>query len=94
MISCLGDHCGSAALMCNLQVGCVKLTSHRLLWLDTSAFPNQGKSCQLPLSAVSEVQLKASMMLRSPKIRILTFVDEHGKPASGERCDTALCMLC
>lgn len=67
-----------------LQVGCVILTSHRLLWIDISAAPDQGNSCQLPLSAVSEVQLKASMVLRSPKIRVLTFVDEHGKPASGD----------
>lgn len=68
----------------SLQVGCVALTSLRLLWIDTSAAPQQGNSCQLPLSAVSEVVLKASMVMRSPKIRVLTFVDEHGKPASGD----------
>lgn len=64
------------------------LTSHRLLWVDTSASPNQGNSCQLPLGAVSEVQFKASMLLRSPKIRVITFVDEHGKAASGDQLTT------
>ncbi|DBA85202.1 TPA: hypothetical protein ACH3X2_005910 [Trebouxia sp. C0005] len=64
-----------------LKVGHAVLTSHRLLWTDKSASPNQGSSCQLPLSSVHEVQLKASMMLRSPKIRVFVYVDEHSKPA-------------
>ena len=80
----LPDQSGSITVRLPTQVGCATLTTHRLLWMDTSAFPNPGSSCQLPLSAVSEVQLKASMMLRSPKIRVLTFVDEHGKVAPGE----------
>ncbi|DBB08546.1 TPA: hypothetical protein ACH3X3_008685 [Trebouxia sp. C0006] len=63
------------------QVGHAVLTSHRLLWTDKSASPKQGSSCQLPLSSVHEVQLKASMMLRSPKIRVFVYVDEHSKPA-------------
>lgn len=66
-----------------LQVGRATLTSHRLLWTDTTASPEQGSSCQVPLSAVHEVQLKASMMLRSPKIRVFVYVDEHSKPAVG-----------
>ncbi|DBA94712.1 TPA: hypothetical protein ACH3X1_002268 [Trebouxia sp. C0004] len=41
----------------------------------------QGSSCQLPLSSVHEVQLKASMVLRSPKIRVSVYMDEHSKPA-------------
>ena len=66
-----------------LQVGRATLTSHRLLWTDTTASPEQGSSCQVPLSAVHEVLLKASMMLRSPKIRVFVYVDEHSKPAVG-----------
>ncbi len=53
------------------------------MWTDTSSVPNRGSSCQLPLSAVLEVQLKASMMLRSPKVRVSVYVDEHSKPAAG-----------
>lgn len=64
-----------------LKVGHAVLTSHRLLWTDKSTSPRQGSSCQLPLSSVHEVQLKASMVLRSPKIRVFVYVDEHSKPA-------------
>lgn len=69
------------------KVGRATVTTHRLLWLDTAAAPNRGASCQLPLSAVQEVQLKASMMFRSPKIRVMVCVDEHGQPAT-EKADS------
>ena len=71
------------------------MTSHRFIWADTSAFPRQGCSCQLPLSAVHEVQLKASMMLRSPKLRVHVYLDEHSKPAEGTLCwrFTAICYV-
>ena len=66
-----------------IQVGRAVLTTHRLMWIDSSVSPSQGSSIQLPLSAVHEVHLKASMMLRSPKIRVFVYVDEHSKAAPG-----------
>ncbi|KAL3160840.1 hypothetical protein ABBQ38_009245 [Trebouxia sp. C0009 RCD-2024] len=67
------------------KMGRAILTSHRLIWADTSAFPRQGCSCQVPLSTVHEVQLKASMMLRSPKLRVHVYLDEHSKPAQDQK---------
>ena len=37
----------------------------------------------IPLSAVHRVQLRSSMVLKSPKIRIYVYVGQHGRPAPG-----------
>ena len=59
------------------------LTTHRVLWLDSAAAPESGASCMIPLSAVHRIELRSSMVLKSPKIRILVYVGQHGRPAPG-----------
>ena len=37
----------------------------------------------IPLSAVHRIELRSSMVLKSPKIRIYVYVGQHGRPAPG-----------
>ncbi len=51
----------------------------------------------IPLSAVHKIELRSSMVLKSPKIRIYVYVGQHGRPAPGTSlppCNDALQFSC
>ncbi|KAK9816797.1 hypothetical protein WJX72_005199 [[Myrmecia] bisecta] len=65
--------------------GQVVLTSHRCIWLDCAASPRTGASCAFPLSAVHDVQLRASHVWSSPKVRFFVHLTQDQRPAAGRR---------
>jgi len=54
-----------------LEDGVLRVTTHRLLWVDTRAAPSSGSSCSLPLQSVRKVELRATRLWSSAKARVI-----------------------
>ena len=65
----------------SLEDGVLRVTTHRLLWVDARAAPSSGSSCSLPLGCVSRAELRATRLWSSAKARVLVSVDgASGRP--------------
>lgn len=62
----------------SLEDGVLRVTTHRLLWVDARAAPSSGSSCALPLAAVARAELRATRLWSSAKARVLVSVDGDG----------------
>ena len=61
--------------------GYVVLTTHNLVWLDAAAGPQPGRSCMLPLQAITSAALRASHMLAQAKLCVQVSTDWQGRPS-------------
>ena len=59
----------------SLEDGVLRVTTHRLLWVDSRAAPSSGSSCSLPLAYVTKAELRATRLWSSAKARVLVGVD-------------------
>lgn len=62
--------------------GVLRVTTHRLLWVDVRAAPSTGASAALPLAAVARVELRATRLWSSPKVRVYVAVGGGGDSSS------------
>ena len=56
------------------------LTSHRLIWVDSSASIQPGRSCSIPLDAVQEAILHSPLLWAAPRLCIRIRTDAAGHP--------------
>ena len=61
--------------------GYLVLTTQNLVWIDSAAGPQPGKSCVFPLHAITSVALRASHMLAQAKICMQLSLDWQGRPS-------------
>jgi len=62
-------------LLKSLEDGVLRVTTHRLLWVDARAAPSSGASCSLPLECVTRAELRATRLWSSAKARVLVAVE-------------------
>lgn len=60
--------------------GYAVLTSHQLIWVDSSASTLPGRSCSFPLSAVQEAVLHSPLLWAAPRLCIRIHTDAAGNP--------------
>ena len=56
------------------------LTSHQLIWVDSSASTLPGRSCSIPIDAVQEAVLHSPLLWAAPKLCIRVRTDGTGHP--------------
>lgn len=68
------------------------VTSHRLMWIDSTHESGTSLSCWLPFGAVHSWTYTNPLVGKGPKIKLQVFVTRDDKPAPGTkqiRCDLA-----
>ncbi len=68
------------------------LTTHNLVWIDAAANPQPGRSCVLPLHAISSLALRASHMLAQAKLCVQVSVDWQGRPSQDGSISTEVSL--
>ena len=56
------------------------LTSHQLMWVDSSASSLPGRSCSIPLDAVQDAVLHSPLLWAAPKLCMRMRTDAAGQP--------------
>lgn len=68
----------------SLDDGVLRVTTHRLLWVDAAAAPAAGASCALPLAAVARCELRSTRVWSSAKARVhVRVAGGDGRPVRG-----------
>ena len=65
--------------------GVLRVTTHRLLWVDVRAAPSAGASSSLPLAAVHRVEMRATRLWSSPKVRVHVAMGGGGDGSSARQ---------